>query len=204
MTDREPLGPDAWIAAALSALRDGGITAVAVERLAESLGVTKGSFYWHFPNRDALLAAALDSWEERETESMVRKADQVSEPRERLRSLIRQAYRSAAARKLARTLSALAAHPVVGPRVRRVAMRRLGYLRSCFEAIGLDERSAQSAARLIYAAYLGLAELEALSVGPGSKAESEEYVEQLIAWVLAAEERKTADEVPGRASRRLT
>ena len=52
----------AWIAAAFDALADGGIDAVRVEPLAKALGITKGSFYWHFADRRALLDAMLDAW----------------------------------------------------------------------------------------------------------------------------------------------
>jgi AcrR family transcriptional regulator len=52
----------AWIAAALDALAAEGMSGVRVERLAASLGVTKGSFYWHFEDRDALIDAVLKHW----------------------------------------------------------------------------------------------------------------------------------------------
>ncbi len=53
---------NAWIQAALSILAERGISGVRVETLAKQLGVTKGSFYWHFKDRDALFDALLDSW----------------------------------------------------------------------------------------------------------------------------------------------
>src|SRR5690606_7033358 len=52
-----------WAQAALDVIAEQGVSAVAVEPLARRLGVTKGSFYWHFPSRDALLQAALERWE---------------------------------------------------------------------------------------------------------------------------------------------
>ena len=54
------LSADDWSAAALQQIGEQGVPALAVEPLARRLGVTKGSFYWHFPTRDALLQAALD------------------------------------------------------------------------------------------------------------------------------------------------
>ena len=52
-----------WIGAAMEAIVESGVRAVAVEPLAVRLGATKGSFYHHFPNRDALILAALAEWE---------------------------------------------------------------------------------------------------------------------------------------------
>jgi len=49
--------------AALAAIAEGGLAAVAVVPLAERLGATKGSFYWHFPSREALVEAALAAWD---------------------------------------------------------------------------------------------------------------------------------------------
>ena len=56
------LGPQAWVQAALQALQDVDIEQVRVERLAKTLGVTKGSFYWHFKDRQDLLDQLLDLW----------------------------------------------------------------------------------------------------------------------------------------------
>src|SRR5881227_2975158 len=52
-----------WIDEGLRALGVGGPDAVRIEKLAETLGVTKGGFYWHFEGRRALLEEMLDAWE---------------------------------------------------------------------------------------------------------------------------------------------
>jgi len=52
-----------WLKAARIALLHGGVEAVRVEKLARTLGVTKGSFYWHFSNREEILEALLLEWE---------------------------------------------------------------------------------------------------------------------------------------------
>src|SRR5229473_524512 len=57
------LGREDWLRAARLALLHGGPESVQVERLARELKVTKGSFYWHFKNRQALLEALLLEWE---------------------------------------------------------------------------------------------------------------------------------------------
>jgi Transcriptional regulator len=76
-----------WAQAALDVIAEQGVSAVAVEPLARRLGVTKGSFYWHFPSRDALLQAALERWEEVEQEQVFGSLEEVPDPRERLRKL---------------------------------------------------------------------------------------------------------------------
>ncbi len=58
------LGRDDWLRAARIALLNGGIEDVRVERMARHLRVTKGSFYWHFKDRDELLEVLLREWEE--------------------------------------------------------------------------------------------------------------------------------------------
>src|SRR5260370_14402155 len=66
-----PLGAEAWEKAALKAIADRGFSGAAIEPLAKKLGVTKGSFYWHFADREALIRAALKRWEKRSTEDVI-------------------------------------------------------------------------------------------------------------------------------------
>jgi len=61
-----PLEPSDWIRAALARLASQGIQEVRVEVLARDLGVSKGSFYWHFRDRADLLEKMLSQWEEPE------------------------------------------------------------------------------------------------------------------------------------------
>src|SRR5271168_4678094 len=61
-----PLQPDDWIRAAFARLSTEGIESVRIELLARDLGVSKGSFYWHFRDREDLLNAVLDDWEREE------------------------------------------------------------------------------------------------------------------------------------------
>src|SRR5688500_6338079 len=86
-TEKPPLSAEDWALAALDVIAEQGLAAVAVEPLARRLGVTKGSFYWHFPSREALLVAALERWERTEQETVFGKMEAVSDPRVRLREL---------------------------------------------------------------------------------------------------------------------
>jgi AcrR family transcriptional regulator len=59
---RIPLAKPDWLAAGLQVLVDEGIEAVQITRLARELGVTRGSFYWHFGDRGDLLTAMIAEW----------------------------------------------------------------------------------------------------------------------------------------------
>jgi AcrR family transcriptional regulator len=73
-----PLQPNDWIRAALARLSQDGVDAVRVEVLARNLGVSKGSFYWHFRNRQELLDRTLAHWEQGELASLDLDADAAS------------------------------------------------------------------------------------------------------------------------------
>src|SRR5262245_55056160 len=107
------LSEEDWTAAALDALADGGLAAVAVEPLAARLGATKGSFYGYFPNRDALVQAALRRWEEEQTEQTAVLLEQIPDPVVRLRTLVQGAMRDARGAGIALTLLVAGDDPLV-------------------------------------------------------------------------------------------
>src|SRR6476620_3996805 len=78
------LSAEDWTAAALAAIADGGIAAVAVERIAARLGATKGSFYVHFTNRDALVEATMQLWERACTDAIIDLVEAAGDPRRKL------------------------------------------------------------------------------------------------------------------------
>jgi AcrR family transcriptional regulator len=174
-----------WEKAALAAIAEGGLAAAAVEPLARRLGVTKGSFYWHFADRDALLASALARWEKQFTEDIIDRVAQLDDPRARLEQLIAQSSLSEAAARFHAALSAAADHPAVRPVLARVTARRLEYLEECFAAIGLPPARARQRALLAYAAYVGLMHLarEAPAELPRGRARSD-YVKHVVASLL--------------------
>jgi len=117
-----------WIEAALQALARDGLSGVAVEPLARMLGATKGSFYWHFADRAALISATLELWEQRETTEVIARIEAISDPRERLIALGRGAYPGAARGNAHTAVLAAASDPRVAPVLARVTRTRLGFL----------------------------------------------------------------------------
>jgi AcrR family transcriptional regulator len=61
---RAQLDRSGWIDGAIEALADEGLSGMRVEALAKRFGVTKGSFYWHFKDRQDLFDAMLQTWKE--------------------------------------------------------------------------------------------------------------------------------------------
>jgi len=159
--ERRRLTADDWAAAALTALGEGGLAAVAVEPLAARLGTTKGSFYWHFANREALVGAALSLWEQRFTEATIAALATEADPVARLRTLFTRASEDAGENAVAVNVLASAEHRLVAPVVRRVVKRRIDYIVGLFEEIGFPPDVAVHRATLCYTAYVGLDQLAA-------------------------------------------
>jgi AcrR family transcriptional regulator len=173
-----------WETAALDALAENGLAGVAVEPLARRLGVTKGSFYWHFADREALLAAALAHWENSYTERVIAAVAAARDPRERLVRLIGRVLAGGRSDRIHIAL-ATAKHPLVRETLARVTHRRLAYLESCYAELGQPRREAKRSALLAYAAYVGLVHLrlEAPKELPARDAFTA-YVEHLIAKLV--------------------
>ncbi|MFD5703335.1 TetR/AcrR family transcriptional regulator [Streptomyces lasiicapitis] len=158
-----------WADAALAAIGEGGLAAVAVEPLAVRLGTTKGSFYWHFANRDALIEAALARWAEINTEGIISEVEAEPDIRERVRLLFAEAISSASSDPLEVTLLATASHPKVEAAMRQVTERRVAYVAGLFADLGFPAAEARRRGLLAYTVYLGHAQLghAAPSVLPG-------------------------------------
>jgi AcrR family transcriptional regulator len=167
-----------WIDAAFEALETGGVPAVAVEPLATRLGVTKGSFYWHFKDRSELLAAALEQWSET-TPSLIESLDAIEDPRERLRTWGRRVLGGDKA--LVTALHAAADDPIVAPVLHRVTKRRIDYLAGVLRDAGVPPALARRRARLLYAADLGLFQItRALPDGRPTDAEVRRMADELV------------------------
>ncbi|WP_218617189.1 TetR/AcrR family transcriptional regulator [Cryptosporangium aurantiacum] len=149
---------DDWATEALIVLGERGLAGIAVEPIAARLGTTKGSFYWHFANRDALVEAALARWEQ-VTEDIITTMDAEPDPRLRLRRLFHHVVTGATRYGVEVTLLGNSDDPRVAPVLRRVTARRLEYVTDVFAAIGFDDRAARQHAVLAYTAYLGHVQL---------------------------------------------
>ncbi|MFI7600458.1 TetR/AcrR family transcriptional regulator [Actinoplanes sp. NPDC049681] len=184
------LTADDWTAAALEAMAGGGLAAVAVEPLAARLGATKGSFYWHFADRNALIEAAVLRWEREHTEAVIAFVDAEPDPLARLRLLIGAVLGSTTQQpdgNIELAMLATAGHPHVAPVLARVTERRVAYTAGLFTALGWPPDQARRRGLLAVTAYLGHAQVAHVAPGtlPQTEADRRHYVDQVVRLLTA-------------------
>ncbi|MDX1625025.1 MAG: TetR/AcrR family transcriptional regulator [Wenzhouxiangellaceae bacterium] len=180
-TERTTLTASDWEAAALDLVAEKGVAGLAVEPLARRLGITKGSFYWHFANRDELLQRALDRFERKDVEHLEKSLGSAQPADERLAEFILRTSRQNRSHQIHAALCSASEHPLVAPVIVRITRRRLDFLAQAFRELGLDEDSATHRARLTYTSYVGYLQLQLRGMAPerGSE-EFEAYVRHVI------------------------
>jgi len=145
----------AWVGAGLRALATGGPDAIRVEVLAETLGVTKGGFYWHYAGRPAFLEEMLDAWEKTVVDDVITIVEGKPDgPREKLQRLFGLAASveldvELAVREWARRDADVAA------RVHRIDNRRMDYLRAQFAGFCRDEDDVEARCLLAFSMFVG-------------------------------------------------
>lgn len=183
--ERSTLSAGDWEQQALVLIAEKGIRAVAVESLARRMGVTKGSFYWHFHNRESLLEQSLIRWEKHDAANLQTSLSAIDDPRERLRSFFRRTGREKLTHNVYSSLCMASDHPQVEPLLERVAARRMKHIEKAFEEIGFDPQEASHRARLTYSAYLGFLQLQKQHQTPSlSSEEFEAYMTHVIATLI--------------------
>jgi len=176
-----------WEQAALDTIAESGLAAVAVESLARRLGVTKGSFYWHFATREALIKAALERWENGDEKDIMAQVEPIADPRQRLRELFLRVSREMQSHVIYAALLQSLDNALVQPVMARVSAKRLEVLTIAYRQAGFDKRAAAHRARLAYSAYTGFLQL---SRQPGlprlTHEEFDDYVGHVIATLIPA------------------
>jgi AcrR family transcriptional regulator len=155
ITSQPQLTREDWADAALNVIAIGGTDAVSVEQLAKALGVTKGSFYWHFTNRTELIQAALNRWESAATTTIIDQLAKFDDPLARLRALLVQTMGEGTDGRSESAIFGSTNDPIVKQSVVAVNRARQLFLKKIFIELGHQPGVAETRARIAYAAYLG-------------------------------------------------
>jgi len=183
--DKIRLSAADWQQAALDALSEGGLQHIAIEMIAKRLGVTKGSFYWHFESRDALIQSALELWESQEQEQVFGKLDGLPDAQARLTALVALVASELKAHKIYSEMLKAIDHPLVKPVLERVSKRRIDYLSASFRQAGMPRKQALNRALLTYAAYVGFLQLNLqLGYPKLNHGEFEQYIAHLTETLI--------------------
>lgn len=178
---RRMSGRDEWIGAAAAAMSEGGVEAVRVEAIARDLSVTKGSFYWHFKDRPALLEAVLERWEEAAQSALSAAAAQPT-PEQRIGSLFRQLARPTGGLSDAEVRAWGRRERAVAERVAEMERKRVVFLK---EQLGEMGASLVDAHRRAEAGYLAaIAWLERASRTPWMKSDYGAFVRDVFRLLL--------------------
>src|SRR6266480_3601090 len=157
MTDQ--LSAKDWLDQGLKTLAERGFTALKAEPLAKAMGVSRGSFYWHFADIGAFHAAILSRWREVATEQIiagVEAAKDGAKGEDPLAVLLKLTFGSRLVlEKAVRSWAANDARARAA--VVAVDRRRLDYIESLLKQAGLAEEVARARAQILFWAFFGFA-----------------------------------------------
>ncbi len=205
---------DDWLDAAFNAVVEGGFNKARVLMIADALGVTRGSFYWHFTDHADMIAALLVRWcdGEKALEQRLRaETRSFTDPRDDLAHLLKAGL-AHAGKDLENMRFELALRgqgrrdPAVAKMLADIDQARVSLFREKFMRLTHDEKKSSELAILFYLAIVG--GNQALS-RPGNPPQLNVYLESLISTYLVAQQAPAANAqskpVTGRlASRRPT
>ncbi len=144
-----------WLDLGLKRLAESGFTALKAEPLAKALGVSRGSFYWHFADIGAFHAAILAYWRELAAEQVI--AEVEAEDHEHpLVPLLRRAFSGRLALEKA-VRSWAASDPAAREAVQAIDRRRVDYIETQLRAAGVAGEAVPARAQILYWAFVGYA-----------------------------------------------
>ena len=164
-----------WLDQGLKTLAGQGFTALKAEPLAKAMGVSRGSFYWHFADIGAFHAAILTHWREVAAEAIIANIEAAAKQDDSLALLLRRVFgERLTLEKAVRTWASVDANARAA--VQAIDRRRLGYVESLLAQSGLPTEVARARAQILYWAFLGFA----LSDQPLPKARHQAVLDELL------------------------
>ena len=149
---KPPLGRQDWLSAALRVLADEGIDALQITRLARELEATRGSFYWHFKDREDLLNSIIEKWQAANSGIIARTLENAASLTEGVLSLFHfWVHDERFSNNLDQAMRNWAYHDAtVGNAMRREDDNRVAAIAGFFRKHGYGEDDAFVRARVIY------------------------------------------------------
>ena len=164
-----------WVDQGLKTLANSGFTALKAEPLAKALGVSRGSFYWHFADIAAFHAAILARWHEVAAEQIIANVEAASKDENPLALLLRRVFgERLVLERAVRTWASV--DPAARTAVQAIDRRRLSYVEGLLAQSGLSAEIARARAQILYWAFLGFA----LSDQPLPKARQQAVLDELV------------------------
>ena len=145
-----------WLKQGLKTLAQDGFTALKAEPLAKAMGVSRGSFYWHFTDVEAFHAEILNYWREIAAERIIDDVEAASGKDNTLQLLLHRVFGERRALENAVRRWAVV-EPAAKAAVRATDRRRLTYVQSLLRGSGIPPDVARARAQILYWAYLGFA-----------------------------------------------
>lgn len=179
-----PLQPLDWLLAASRRLASDGVEYVRIELLARDLGVSKGSFYWHFKDRDDLLAKLLGQWEREEADWLEAPLAGIHSAASRWARFVNRCSSRERVRLEAAIHSWARKDPRVASRVKTIESRRAAYLAEILSETGFTSFAAAQWADMALLIYLGW--LDRITRDPEFQSNGTPLSELLSHMVLAA------------------
>ena len=171
----DQLSAQDWVNQGLKTLAKTGFTALKAEPLAKAMGVSRGSFYWHFADIGAFHAAILQRWREVAAEQIIANVEAAAKDQNPLTLLLRRVFGERLALENAvRTWATVDA----GARsaVQAIDLRRIGYIEVLLKQAGLSADTARARAQILYWTFVGYSQSEQ----PLPKARQQAMVEELL------------------------
>jgi AcrR family transcriptional regulator len=145
-----------WVKQGLKTLAQDGFTALKAEPLAKAMGVSRGSFYWHFADVGAFHAEVLEYWREIAAERIIADIEAAAEKDDALQLLLQRVFSERLALENAVRRWAVV-DPAARAAVQAIDKRRLSYIESQMHKSGMSRDVARARAQILYWAYLGFA-----------------------------------------------
>jgi AcrR family transcriptional regulator len=171
----DQLSAQDWVDQGLKTLAKSGFTALKADPLAKAMGVSRGSFYWHFADISAFHAAILKQWREIAAEQIIAGVEAASGDKNPLEVLLRRVFgERLAIENAVRTWASV--DPAARSAVQAIDRRRLGYVEGLLTQSGLSTEVARARAQILYWAFLGFA----LSDQPLPKVQQQAMLDEML------------------------